>query len=310
MIKRLTIVILFLTLAFNGFTQQDPMYSLYVFNGMIINPAYAGTREVLNATALYRNQWVNVPGAPVTGGVSLDSPVKNEKVGLGLNVLFDKIGVTNHNSVSGIYSYKLKFQESILSFGLEGGVGFFNSTNSEVRHSEDSKVDPAFLTDYHMVLPSFSCGAYYYRERFYAGLSVADILGKTIQNRLYPNAANDLTVSVVSHFFLNSGYLLDLSPAIKFQPSVLVKYVPGAPVEGDINGVFSLAELLYLGVGYRSNASVNFLTQIRLNQQLCLGYCYEYSTNELSSITSGSHEVVLRYQFDFSKGKMLSPRFF
>jgi type IX secretion system PorP/SprF family membrane protein len=310
MIKKFSVFILFVLLSFNGFAQQDPMYSLYVFNGLLINPAYAGTREVLNATALYRNQWLNVPGAPVTGGFSLDSPVKNEKVGLGLNVLFDKIGVTNHNSITGIYSYKLKFQESVLSLGLEAGVGFFNSTNSEVRHSEDSKVDPAFITDYHLILPSFSCGAYYYRDHFYTGFSVMDILGKTIQNKLYPNAANDLTVSVVSHYFLYSGYLMSLSKVIKFQPSVLVKHVPGAPVEADINGVFSFVDLLYFGVGYRSNASVNFLTQIRLNPQLCLGYCYEYSTNELSSITSGSHEVVLRYQLDFSKGKMLSPRFF
>jgi type IX secretion system PorP/SprF family membrane protein len=310
MIRKIATLILFTALAFKGYTQQDPMYSLYVFNGLLINPAYAGTREVLNATVLYRNQWVNIPGAPVTGGVSLDSPIKNEKISLGLNVFFDKIGVTDHTTVSGIYSYKLKFQKSVLTLGLEAGAGFFNSTNSEVRHSDDTTVDPAFVTDYHMVLPNFSCGAYYYRDRYYAGLSVTDILGKAIQNRLYPNTANDVSVNVVSHFFLNTGYLLDLSPAMKFQPSVLLKYVPGAPLEADVNGVFSLVDVLYLGIGYRSNASVNFLTQVRLNQQLCLGYCYEYSTNELSSITSGSHEVVLRYQFDFSKGKILTPRFF
>lgn len=310
MIKKITTLFLFLTLAIRVFAQQDPMYSQYVFNGLLVNPAYAGTREVLNATALYRNQWVNIPGAPKTGVFSLDSPIRNEKVGLGLNFIVDKIGVTNHTGIAGIYSYKVNFPESVLSFGIQAGVGFYNSTNSEVNYSDNSTVDPAFLTDYHMVLPNFSCGAYYHSDRYYLGLSVMDILGGTIQKSLYPNMANDVTINVVSHFFMTSGYLIDISPSVKFQPSVLIKYVAGAPVEGDINGVVSLFDLLYFGLSYRSYASVDVLTQVRLNQKLSLGYSYEYSTNELSNFTSGSHEIVLRYQFDFSKGKILTPRFF
>lgn len=310
MIKRITILFLFLSLTGRLFAQQDPMYSQYVFNGLLINPAFAGTREVLSATALYRNQWVNIPGAPKTGAFSIDSPVKNQKVGLGLNVVVDKIGVTNHTGIAGIYSYKIYFNRSSLSFGIQAGVGFYNSTNSEVKYSENSSVDPAFITDYHKVLPNFSMGMYYHNDRFYAGLSVMDILGKSIENQLYPNLTNDLTINVVSHFFLSSGYLIDLTPDIKFQPSFLLKYVGGAPLEGDINGVLSFYDLLYLGVSYRSYASVDFITQVRINKQLSLGYSYEYSTNELSNFTSGSHEIVLRYQFDFSKGKIVTPRFF
>ena len=310
MIKKFSVLILFLILAARLFAQQDPMYSQYVFNGLLINPAYAGTREVLNATALYRNQWVNIPGAPKTGVFSIDSPVKNEKVGLGLNLIVDKIGVTNHTGISGIYSYKLKFNESSLSFGIQAGVGFYNSTNSEVVYANNPSTDPAFVTDYHKVLPNFAFGMYYHSDRFFAGMSVMDILGKTIQKDLYPNLSNDLTVSVVSHFFFNSGYLIDLSPTVKFQPSCLLKFVAGAPMEGDINGVFSFFDLLYLGASYRSFASIDFLTQVRVSQKLSLGYSYEYSTNQLSNFTSGSHEIVLRYQFDFSKGKILTPRFF
>lgn len=299
-----------LTLAARLFAQQDPMYSQYVFNGLLINPAYAGTREVLNATALYRNQWVNIPGAPKTGIFSLDSPVKNQKVGLGLNVVVDKIGVTNHTGIAGVYSYKLYFNKSVLSFGLQAGVGFYNSTNSEVKYTDDFTTDPAFISDYHKILPNFSVGAYYHSDRFFTGVAVMDILGKTIQNQIYPNVANDLTINVVTHYFINSGYLIDLSPTVKFQPSVLVKFVKGAPVEGDINGVLSFYDLLFFGLSYRSYASLDILTQVRLNQKLSLGYSYEYSTNELSNFTSGTHEIVLRYQFDFSKNKILTPRFF
>jgi type IX secretion system PorP/SprF family membrane protein len=310
MIKKISVFFLFLSLAVRVFAQQDPMYSQYVFNGLLINPAYAGTREVLNATALYRNQWVNIPGAPKTGVFSIDSPVKNQKVGLGLNVMVDKIGVTNHTGIAGVYSYKIYFNKSALSFGLQAGIGFYNSANTEVIYSDNSSVDPAFMSNYHMVLPNFSFGAYYHSDRFFAGLSVMDILGRTIQNQIYPNASNDLTINIVSHFFLNSGYLIDLSPNIKFQPSALIKYVGGAPVEADINGVVSLYDLLFFGLSYRSYASIDVLTQVKISNKLSLGYSYEYSTNELSNFTSGSHEIVLRYQFDFSKGKILTPRFF
>ena len=311
MVKRITILFLFLALTARVFAQQDPMYTQYVFNGLLINPAYAGSREVLNATALYRNQWVNIPGAPKTGAFSLDSPVKNQKVGLGLNVIFDKIGVTNHTGLSGIYSYKVYFaDQSVPSFGLQAGVGFYNSTNTEVRYTDNGQVDPAFQQDYHRVLPNFSFGTYFHTERFYAGVSVMDILGKSIENQLYPNMANDLSINVVSHFFFNTGYLFDLSPDVHFQPSALVKYVAGAPLEGDLNAVLSFYDILALGVSYRSYASVDFLTQVRVSKQLSVGYSYEYSTNELSNFTSGSHEIVLRYQFDFSKGKIVTPRFF
>ena len=310
MLKRIITVFLFLSLTAKVFAQQDPMYSQYVFNGMLINPAYAGTREVVNAVALYRNQWVNVPGAPKTGVFSIDSPVKNQKVGIGMNLVVDKIGVTSHTGFSGVYSYKLYFNRSTLSFGLQGGVGFYNSNYSEVQHSNGSTVDPAFINDYHMVLPNFSIGTYYHTERFYAGLSVMDILGNTIQDQLYPNVSNDLSINIVSHFFLTSGYMFDLTPNVSLQPSFLLKYVTGAPPEGDINLVASFYDLLSFGVAWRSNASVDVLTQVKINQKLSLGYSYEYTTNELSSFTSGSHEIVLRYQLAGRNQRFVSPRYF
>lgn len=310
MIRKITTFLLLLILSEFVSAQQDPMYSQYVFNGLLINPAYAGTRDVLNATALYRNQWVNIKGAPKTGVFSVDCPVHDQKVGLGLTMAVDKIGVTSHSSVSGIYAYKLNFPESSLAFGIEAGVGFYNSNNSEVIYSDNSTVDPAFTTDYHMVLPNFSCGMYYYSTNFYAGLSVKDILGSSIQSRLYPNVANDVTINIVSHYFLTSGYVFEISPNVKFQPSFLLKYVRGAPVSADINGVVSFFDVIYFGLSHKSYASMDILTQVRLNRRLSVGYSHEYSTNELSNFTSGSNEIVLRYQFDLSKNKLLNPRFF
>ncbi len=311
MIKKLAIFFLFLSFSAGVSAQQDPMYSQYVFNGLLINPAYAGSREVLSATALYRNQWVNIPGAPKTGNFSLDTQVKNQKVGIGLNMIFDKIGVTSHSGIYGIYSYKVNFAEGILSFGLQAGIDFYNSNNSQVQYSENSsQIDPAFVSDYHKVLPNFSVGMYYHNERFYAGLSSMNLLGQAIQNEIYPNMANDLNINIVSHYYMNAGYLLDVNKDIQLQPSLLLKFVPGAPVEADFNAVFMFFDLLSLGVSYRTSASIDVLTQVKISKQLSLGYSYEYSTNELSNFTSGSHEIMLRYQFDFSKGKIVTPRFF
>ncbi len=286
------------------------MYSLYVFNGLLINPAYAGTREIFNATAMYRNQWINIPGAPVTGVLTLDYPVETKNVGLGLNLMTDKIGITSHTAISGVYAYKLYFPESVLSFGLEAGVSFFTSRYNEVKYSENQQTDPAFQQNYHYILPNFKVGTYYHTDRFYAGFSVMDILGPSIQNRLNPNMVTAGGIHIVSHFYLTSGYLTDLKPDIKLQPSFLLKYVAGAPPETDVNAVVLLYDLLAFGVSYRSNASLDVLTEIKINDRLRLGYSYEYSTNELIKFTSGSHEIALRYQLQEKKRKFVSPRYY
>jgi len=310
MTKKYAILFLMFIISLRVFAQQDPMYSQYIFNGLLINPAYAGTHEVLNATLLYRNQWVNIPGAPQTGPFSIDSPVKNQKVGLGLNMSYDKIGVTNHTSVSGIYAYKLRFSESSLTFGVQAGVGFFFSNNTLVKYSDNAQSDVAFLTNYHETLPNFGLGMYYNSNRFFAGFSVPQILGPTIQHAIYGNLRNDLNLSLVNHYFLSSGYLFDPSPGLRLQFSTLLKFVDGAPIEGDLNGILWFSDVLALGLSYRSEASVGVLGQVKINGQLFLGYAYEYSTTQLSDFTTGSHEIVLRYQFDFSRGKIATPRFF
>lgn len=198
----------------------------------------------------------------------------------------------------------------MLSFGLQAGINFYNTSNSQVKYTNSSQTDVAFQEDYHRLLPGFSVGMYYHTDHFYSGLSVMDIMGSTIEDQLYSNMVNDLNINIMSYFFLTSGYLFDLSPDVRFQPSFFNRYVAGAPIEEDLNGVFLFYDLLAFGASYRSNASLNFLTQEKVSKQLSLGYSYEYSLNELSNYTSGSHEIVLRYQFDFSRGKIQTPRFF
>ncbi len=291
------------------FAQQDPMYSEYVFDGLLINPAYAGTHDVLNAALLYRDQWLNIPGAPKTGIFSIDAPLKNEKVGIGLNIESDKIGVTSFTNVTGDYSYRLKFSNSSLNLGIQLGVGFTNSNLTSVITSDGGPADPSFESNYHVALPIFGFGMYYYSDKFFAGLSIPQIGGSSVQKVLYGNSDN-INLDLSNHYFLYTGYLFNLTPDVKLKPSVLFKYVNGAPVEMDINGVCWFYDLIALGFSYRSLASVDFLAQFKLTDQVYLGYAYEYPTNALNNFSSGSHEIMLQYMFDFSHAKIITPRFF
>jgi type IX secretion system PorP/SprF family membrane protein len=309
MIKRTLAIFTLLCLALSSRAQQDPMYSHYVFNGLIINPAYAGTADALRASVLYRNQWANIPGSPKTGIFSVDSPIRNEKIGLGLTMSFDKIGVTSHSAINGIYSYRIKFKNSTLLFGLQAGVGFFTTDFSSVDYTDGNDPDVAFQTNYHDVLPNIGFGAWYYTGKFYAGFSVPQVAGYAIQKAIY-NDTERANLDLANHYMLTAGYLFDISSDVKLKPSVLLKYVSGAPLEFDLNAIAWFYDLLALGVSYRSLASLNFISQFRVTDQLSLGYAYEYATTELNNFSNGSHEIMLQYLFSFSQKKVLTPRYF
>lgn len=309
MIRKILFALIAIIAVQPGRAQQDPMYSHYIFNGLIINPAYAGTGEALRATVLYRNQWANIPGAPKTGIFSADSPIRNEKIGTGINIGFDKIGVTSHTSITGIYSYRIKLKKSTIALGLQGGVGFFTTDFTSVDYSDGTDPDIAFQANYHDVLPNIGFGAYYYTDRFYAGFSVPQVAGYAIQNAIYKNS-DRAHLDLANHYMLTAGYLFDLTSDIKLKPSVLARFVAGAPVEFDLNAVAWFYDLLALGVSYRSMASVNFISQLRITSQFSLGYGFEYSTTELNNFSNGSHEIMLQYLFSFTQKKVLTPRYF
>jgi type IX secretion system PorP/SprF family membrane protein len=307
--KTLLIVLFLLGFSIITIAQQDPMYSQYVFNGLIINPAYAGTRDVLCASILYRDQWESIPGAPKTGIFSIDAPIQNKNVGIGMTVEFDRIGISSHTAFNGIYSYRLRFDQSSLVFGLQAGVGFSSSNFSSVRYTDGTQNDIAFQNNFHDVLPNFGFGLYYFSNKFYAGFSIPQIAGYAIQNALY-HKTESAYLDLANHYFINTGFLFDITSDIKAKPSLLLKYVRGAPVEMDLNGIVWFYDLIAAGVSYRSLASLDFILQFRATHQISIGYAYEYATTRLNSFSSGSHEIMLQYFFDFSHSKIVTPRFF
>ncbi|TDQ12015.1 PorP/SprF family type IX secretion system membrane protein [Pedobacter metabolipauper] len=289
--------------------QQDAMYTQYMFNTLAINPAYAGSRNVTSATALFRNQWTGIDGAPKTGTITLDAPVFDKRIGLGVQFISDKLGITQTNTGVISAAYRIRMDEGTLAFGIQGSVSQFRADYTSVLlNSPGSGYDPAFADNVSKTLFNFGTGVYYNSDKFYIGLSAQDLISNKLTPYESPNT--DLRNTQSMHLFLASGYVFSLSEDFKFKPSFLIKGVKGAPIEGDINATLWIKDVIGLGAQYRTSADVAGLIEIQATPQIRIGYSYDYSTTALKAFNSGSHEIMLRYEFGFGKGKILSPRYF
>ena len=294
-----------LTNSFTSFAQQDPMFTQYMFNTLAVNPGYAGSRGALNVTGLFRNQWVGIEGAPVTQTFFAHTPFISKNMGLGISVVNDKIGPINQTMMYGDYSYTIKVTEnSKLAFGLKGGVNIIkgNLTNIDIKEQNDESFSSNI--DY-KPLPNFGFGLYYHSESWYVGLSTP----KLLQNKI-ESSVDYSKLSEKRHYFLIAGYVFDVTNSIKFKPSILTKVTEGAPLSLDITANFLFKEKLWLGVGHRLGDSFSALMQLQINEQLRVGYAYDYTISKLTKYNFGTHEIMLSYDFIFRKDKILSPRYF
>ncbi|MFQ3213863.1 MAG: type IX secretion system PorP/SprF family membrane protein [Marivirga sp.] len=283
--------------------QQQVMYTQYMFNAMAINPAYAGSHDVLSMTALHRSQWLNIPGAPITQTFTAHMPIEEKNLGVGLLVMHDKIGVVNTTSTYGNFAYKIDFEtKGTLSMGISAGINYLNANYSTVDPN-----DPSFANgDVRSVQPNVGVGVYYTTDKFFAGLSAPQILESTF------NDTEGEGTQLSRHYFATTGYLFTINPIIKLKPQILIKYVEGAPVSFDLNASVLLKEMLWVGLSYRSMASLDGLIQFQLNNSFLLGYSYDFfTTSGLRGVNGGSHEIMLNYRLSLKKGtKLLSPIYF
>lgn len=288
--------------------QQDPMFTQYMFNTLAINPAYTGSRNVVSATALVRSQWTGIEGAPKTGTFTIDAPIMDKRFGIGLQLLTDKLGVTQTNAAAVSLAYRVRLDEGSLSFGLQGNVSQYRANLTSVALGSESTYDPAFAYNVNKTLFNFGTGAYYNTDRFYLGLSAQDL----VPNRLSEPSANGdrLAGKQALHVFLSSGYVFPIAEDLNLKPSFLLKYVHGSPIEGDINGTLWIKDAIGIGVQYRTSADVAGLLEIQASPQIRIGYSYDKSITKLQNFNSGSHEIMLRYEFGFERGKIISPRYF
>ena len=284
--------------------QQDAMYSQYVFNMMAINPAYTGNRNVVSTTGHFRSQWSGLEGAPKTGMLTVQAPISRERIGLGVQLFSDKLGVTTTNGFTASAAYHIALEDDAkLSFGLQGNAWMYRSDLAS-SSLENQGYDPAFSQNLRKTLLNLGTGVFYHTDKFYAGISVQDMLA----NRL--NDDSELSATQVPHFFATTGYVFPLDDSFKLKPSILVKATKGAPLEADINATLWIKDFISVGALYRTNADISGMLGVQVSPEFFLGYSYDYSTTALRAFNSGSHEIVLRYEFRLDRLSILSPRFF
>lgn len=287
------------------FGQQDPMYSNYMFNTLSVNPGYAGTREALSTLFLHRNQWVGIDGAPTTNTFTAHSPIQLYNLGAGLSLVQDELGPIRQTSIYADIAYRIKTgTKSHLSFGLKGGMNVYGASLTSLNINDQS--DNAFSQNISSEpSPNFGFGLYYYTDRYYLGASTP----KLLKNK-FLNQDGGVEAEEERHLFLIAGYVFDLNTDIKFKPSVLAKIVNGAPLSLDASANFLFYDRLWLGAFWRRQDAVGALAQYWITNQFRVGYAYGYTTSELTNYNSGSHEILLGYDFVFKKAKVKSPRYF
>ncbi|MEJ6978973.1 type IX secretion system membrane protein PorP/SprF [Pedobacter sp. P351] len=274
--------ILIQTLALNVFSQQKAMFSQYMFNPLIINPAYPAVDESMNITTVVRQQWVGFNGAPNTQTISVHSPLGSSNTFMGFTAFRDHIGeALTETGAFFTLAQRLKLSnKTYLSFGVNGGLSQYSETYSSIGSSVDMPDDPTFM-DQNDTRFNFGAGIMLFSDKFYAGLSSPFLYTLDVNNNHSP------------FFTLQSGYIIKTGDDLLIKPNILGKYISGSPFQLDLNVNFLLKETVGFGISYRSMDSLDFLAEIFLSRKVSLGYSYDYSTTRLARAHSGSHEIML-----------------
>lgn len=290
--------------------QQVATYSQYMFNMLAINPAYAGSHNLLSATALARFQNVGLPGAPNTQIFSAHSPLNHKRMALGFLVVHDKLSIISQTGVNVSYAYRIPVStKGTLSFGLQGGVSMYNAEYTSLdiysNTNPNAASDPAFSQDIRASRPNIGAGVYYTTQYAYLGLSIPHMI-----NNAFDRGENYQTVYQNKPVIITGGYVFEINRLLKLKPNFLFKLIDGQPVEFDINANLLMDDVLWVGLSYKSSKQVGLLTQLQLTDQIQFGYSYTITAGPIRVVELGSHEVMLNYRFKFNKKGVITPRYF
>ncbi len=306
--KKLFILIFLASIGSMAFAQQEVMVSQYMFNGLLLNPAYAGSHPYFSTSVLHRSQWVQFDKAPVTQVFSMDGPIAGDRLGIGLNVVNDQLGVVNQLDIGANIAVKFPMPNGTLSFGMRADIVSYSANLSEITVWDENDPVYAFNDIQGELATQFAAGAYYHTDSWYVGLAIPNLYSLD-DNITFPDTQAEDYFS--PHYFLNGGFVTSPSYNLDIKPSALLKIEPAAPVEVDINCNFLLYKKLWLGAGYRSGDALIGMVEYNVTPQLRVGYAYDWTLTDIAAYSKGSHEVMLGY--DFGKDvaiKKRSPRYF
>jgi type IX secretion system PorP/SprF family membrane protein len=290
------LLIVFVCVGFSVVGQQRPIQSLYMFDNFLINPAYAGNQVQLSATAIYRNQWVNLEGAPQTATASVHSGFLKNKMGLGVIIANDQIGIHNDFSFYGAYSYKINFPNNVqLSMGLQAGfnnlVSDFNKLNNKNPNDPNlSGVNGKFN-------PNFGTGLFLSYRGGYFGFSIPYLLNNEIIDfeGVFSSARQR------RNYYLTAGRTINVAKDFKVIPSALIRVQEQGPLSFDINTNFVFYDAIGLGISYRLNDSVVGMFELKINENFHAGYAYDITNSALNNFSNGTHEIMVNYRIRIPK---------
>lgn len=302
--------------------QQEPYNTMFAFNKLPVNPGYAGAKDMLSIRALYRHQWVDLPGNPQTTNINIHSPLKYENIALGLSIINDRLGATNMTHLNTSFAYRIPFKnDTKLSFGISAGMMIFNSKITELDAIDTG--DPLLQQNLKGVRPNIGAGVYYYGSKFYAGLSIPNMVPVGLFDKK-DNISGNVRLQQLTSLLLMGGYMFEIGKKKNFwlQPQVLLKYMPNKkyeiPLEVDVNLTFTLYKRVGLGVTYRTGItdpyqnreSVDVMAIFYLPKDFTIGYAYDQTISKVKTYNKGTHEVMLGYDLSIRKKGIRTPRFF
>jgi len=284
--------------------QQDPHFTQYFDNMLFVNPAYAGSRGMLNVTGIHREQWVGFDGRPRSTTFSVHSPLTYESVGLGMTLVNDQAGPVKQTMVYADFSYTLKFKnpEHKLSVGLKAGMNLINvGTDGLVT---DVPSDPKLLQNVqNRINPNIGAGLYYHTPRFFVGVSTPKMLENSYDGASKTNKER-------RHYFGIIGGVVPLNEVWKLRPAAQVKMAVGAPMSIDLSTAGIYREKIWLGATYRVAAAFGAFVQYQISPQFKLGVATDFGTQAIRNYNYGTFEILASYDFTFKKKGLRSPRYF
>lgn len=306
---RIIFTIISVLLGSLAFGQQLPQFTQYMYNTISINPAYAGSRESLSVVALHRSQWSGFEGGPQTLTASVHTPLRNDRIGLGLSFINDQLGYENFSYVYGDFSYSIQTgASSQLAFGLKAGVTQF-ALDQAFMNDPSVAGDPFFRDLSNRITPNIGAGIYWHSYRWYVGISAPRLFinnynkGNTVLNE-------DFAASERVSYYFTGGLVFDLSKDIKLKPSVLVKATNGAQAALDTSMNLLFFDRFWLGASYRWDDAIGAIADFQVTKAVRIGYAYDFAVSDLRPYTDGSHEIFLLVDLSLKNPKFKSPRYF
>jgi type IX secretion system PorP/SprF family membrane protein len=307
---KLTKVLFFFFVWLQSAAQQDPIFTQYMYNGQVINPAYAGIWEKAGFTALVREQWAGINRAPLTESISLHTPLNNESVGIGLNIINDTYAREKRLTILADYAYEINLTPwRRLRFGVKFGFTNYKNPLTEYQLYPDGEYDPAFSQDIDlMFLPNFGVGAFLYEDNYYVGLAIP----KLVENDFSYNYQNYSTQSEIRTVYLNGGYVFFLDPfsRIIFKPTFMLRASWNMPVQVDLSANFLIYERLWLGAMWRSGNAICVTSQWLINKNLRVGFAMDVSITDIFPYQNGTYEFTLGWDMDFFGRSYVRAKYF